>query len=76
MDAASRVVLDGFVLKTDVQIIQPGERYQDDDGKRLWELVQNTLHDILVASGQLTRELAHSKAPLPVEHNVVGVDCA
>jgi DNA polymerase-1 len=63
MDAASRVVLNGFVLKTDVQIIQPGERYQDDDGKRLWELVQNTLHDILVESGQLTRELAHSKAP-------------
>jgi DNA polymerase I len=76
MDAASRVVLNGFVLKTDVQIIQPGERYQDVDGQRLWELVQKTLHDILVESGQLTQELAHSKAPLPVEHNVVGVDRA
>jgi DNA polymerase I len=47
MDAASRLVLNGFILKTDVQIIQPGERYQDNDGKRLWELVQNTLQNIL-----------------------------
>ena len=58
MDAASRVVLDGFVLKTDVQIIRPGERYQDADGQRLWELVQKTLHDILVESGQPTRARA------------------
>ena len=57
MDAASRVVLDGFVLKTDVQIIRPGERYQDADGQRLWELVQKTLHDILVESGQPTRSV-------------------
>jgi DNA polymerase I-like protein with 3'-5' exonuclease and polymerase domains len=76
MDAASRVVLNGFILKTDVQIIHPGERYQDDDGKRLWELVQNTLHDIVAESGQLTRELVDSKPPLPVEHNAVGVDCS
>jgi DNA polymerase I-like protein with 3'-5' exonuclease and polymerase domains len=57
MDAASRVVLDGFVLKTDVQIIRPGERYHDADGQRLWELVQKTLHDILVESGQPTRSV-------------------
>jgi hypothetical protein len=55
MDAASRVVLNGFVLKTDVQIIRPGERYQDADGQRLWELVQKTLHDIVAESAQPMR---------------------
>jgi hypothetical protein len=52
MDAASRVVLNGFVLKTDVQVIPSGERYQDDDGRRLWELVRATLQDILGESAQ------------------------
>jgi DNA polymerase I-like protein with 3'-5' exonuclease and polymerase domains len=46
MNAASRVILRGFELKTDVQIIRSGERYRDDDGSRLWTIVSRTLAEL------------------------------
>lgn len=39
MAEASRVVLDGFELRADAQIVRWPARYQDARGKRMWEVV-------------------------------------
>ncbi len=38
MDEACRVVL-GDVIRTECQTIRPGERYYDEKGKKLWEVI-------------------------------------
>jgi hypothetical protein len=39
MGDAAAVVLGGYRLPTDRQIIRPGENYQDDRGKEMWATV-------------------------------------
>ena len=41
-DAAS-IVLRGYELPTDVQMIRPGERYFDDRGEAMWSTVNKLL---------------------------------
>jgi DNA polymerase-1 len=43
MRDASNVVLRGYELPTDVQIIRPGERYFDDRGVEMWKTVERLL---------------------------------
>jgi hypothetical protein len=43
MGDASAVVLQGYRLPTDRQIIRPGERYYDDRGEEMWNTVSELL---------------------------------
>jgi DNA polymerase I-like protein with 3'-5' exonuclease and polymerase domains len=43
MEEASRIVLDGFALRTDVKIVRYPDRYIDKRGERMWELVMGLL---------------------------------
>jgi hypothetical protein len=43
MAEASRVVLNGFELRSDVKVIQPNERYSDKRGETMWNRVMNLL---------------------------------
>jgi hypothetical protein len=43
MAEASRIVLDGFEVQTDTEIIRYPDRYMDPRGLRMWELVQQVL---------------------------------
>ena len=46
MEEASRVVLDGFPLRTDVEVVRHPDRYRDKRGQemwnRVWELIGET----------------------------------
>jgi DNA polymerase-1 len=46
MRDASSIVLQGYELPTDVQIIRPGERYFDDRGEEMWSTVSRLLQKI------------------------------
>jgi DNA polymerase-1 len=39
MSDASAVVLQGYRLRTDSQLIRPGEHYYDARGKKMWDTV-------------------------------------
>jgi hypothetical protein len=39
MRDASAIVLRGYELPTDMKIIHPGERYEDDRGRDMWGTV-------------------------------------
>jgi hypothetical protein len=43
MGDAAAVVLRGYRLPTDHQIIRPGERYFDERGKAMWDTVTRLL---------------------------------
>jgi len=43
MRDASRVVLRGYELRTDLQLIRPGQRYYDERGLEMWETVTRLL---------------------------------
>jgi len=43
MRDASRVVLRGYELRTDVQIVRPGQRYFDKRGAKMWDTVTGLL---------------------------------
>jgi hypothetical protein len=43
MRDASAVVLRGYELPSDCQIIRPGERYHDKRGKSMWDTVTKLL---------------------------------
>jgi DNA polymerase I len=43
---ASAIVLQGYELRTDCQIIRPGERYFDDRGEKMWNTVEKLLHKL------------------------------
>ena len=43
MHDASSLVLRGYELPTDKQVIQPGERFQDDKGVDMWSTVERLL---------------------------------
>lgn len=46
MADASRVVLDGFALRSEAKPIRFPERYQDPRGQRMWDTVQEILGDL------------------------------
>jgi DNA polymerase-1 len=46
MAKASRVVLSGFELGTDVDVIRYPDRYKDVRGTKMWETVQGILHEL------------------------------
>lgn len=58
MALASRVILDGFELRTDADIVRWPDRYMDDRGVKMWDTIQGILAEIegaeVVASGQAT----------------------
>jgi hypothetical protein len=39
MEEASKIVLDGFPLRTDAKIVRHPDRYSDKRGKKMWEVV-------------------------------------
>ena len=43
MAEASRVVLNGFELRSDVKVVQPNERYSDKRGETMWNRVMHLL---------------------------------
>jgi len=45
MAEASAIVLDGFKLRTDVDVIRYPDRFMDERGKLMWGAVQNLLSD-------------------------------
>lgn len=44
MERASALVLDGFVLRSDVKIVRYPERYADERGVEMWNRVMKVLH--------------------------------
>jgi len=52
MAEASAVVLSGFRLRTDAEIIKYPNRYEDEDGKEVWERVLVILKDLAEEKGQ------------------------
>lgn len=46
MQEASRIVLNGFSLKTDSQVFRYPERFRDPRGDRMWGLVMNLLNEV------------------------------
>jgi hypothetical protein len=52
MGAASRVVLNGFELRTDVQVIRYPDRFQDGRGRVMWDQVMNLI------AAQQTKQVA------------------
>jgi hypothetical protein len=43
MEAASRVILDGFTIRTDAKIIRYPDRYSDPRGMEMWEKITQIL---------------------------------
>jgi len=52
MAEASAVVLNGFKLRTDAEIIKYPDRYVDEDGKEVWDRVLEILKDLAEGKGQ------------------------
>jgi DNA polymerase I-like protein with 3'-5' exonuclease and polymerase domains len=46
MREASELVLSGFALRTDATVTRWPDRYQDERGVRMWEMVQGILRDL------------------------------
>jgi hypothetical protein len=51
MREASELVLPGFPLRTDAKVIKHPDRYQDDRGRRMWEVVWGLLEEVEAAEG-------------------------
>jgi hypothetical protein len=47
MKEASELVLAGFALRSDVKTILYPNRYEDDRGRKMWEMVQQVLGELL-----------------------------
>ena len=52
MAEASRIVLDGFELRTDTKIIPFPERYMDDRGRVMWETIGQILAELGLSPGR------------------------
>lgn len=46
MSEASRIVLGGFELRTEVKIVRSPERYMDERGVKMWETIMNILAEL------------------------------
>ncbi|MEO6971502.1 MAG: DNA polymerase, partial [Chthoniobacterales bacterium] len=51
MEDAATVVLDGFRLRTEARVIEPGQRFDDPRGRRMWDMISSLLtnHDEIAA---------------------------
>lgn len=49
MAEASRAVLDGFTVKTDVKVVRYPDRYSDPRGERMWERVMGLIAEVEAA---------------------------
>ena len=50
MAEASRIVLEGFELRTDVEIVRWPDRYMDGRGVRMWDTIMGILDELEEAS--------------------------
>jgi DNA polymerase I len=46
MRDASAAVLRGYELRTDVQIVRPGDRYYDKRGAEMWATIERLLNQL------------------------------
>lgn len=53
MAKASRVVLGGFELRTDVLEVRYPDRYFDDGGGAMWNIVMESLAEVAPAAAEL-----------------------
>jgi DNA polymerase I len=60
MAEASSIVLDGFMLNTDVETIKFPDRYRDERGEQMWRAVSNLLENI-------TKSGCEHGEPLPAQ---------
>ena len=44
MEHASVVILDGFRVRTDVDVVRYPDRYMDERGRKMWETVMDLLN--------------------------------
>ncbi len=70
MREASEIVLDGFALRCDAQIVRYPDRYMDSRGKHMWETVMRALADAPEFQRQAEREAA------PLFHDMTLEQCA
>lgn len=63
MAEASAIVLDGFRLRTDAEVIRCPDRYQDERGQVMWQTVQMILEELTTAEGcaPMTTPPAHER---------------
>ena len=55
MREASEIVLDGFALRADTEIVRYPDRYTDDRGVKMWATVMEILDDIDGSRGDVTK---------------------
>lgn len=79
MAEASRVVLGGFELRTDVKVIRYPDRYSDPRGERMWSTVQGILRPVRQCTGDpcanarvATLSAPCAGAPVPVRQCTPG----
>ena len=58
MATASRIVLGGFELRSEAKIIRYPNRFEDDRGKRMWDMVWQIIEEL---SESTTCEFMHSE---------------
>ena len=46
MEDASTIVLNGFRLRSDIEVVRYPERYMDERGNQMWNTVQKKLNQI------------------------------
>lgn len=46
MAEASKIVLDGFVLRTDVEIVRYPDRYMDERGQKMWDVLMRLVDEV------------------------------
>lgn len=46
MVEASRIVLNGFELRSDAEVVRYPDRYMDERGERMWETITNILTEL------------------------------
>ncbi len=66
MADASNIVLDGFRLRTDVEVVRHPDRYMDGRGEKMWTTVQELLDEIdprPPAATQAVRSCSDTRSP-------------
>jgi hypothetical protein len=63
MAEASEVVLDGFNLRTDVEIVRYPDRYIDDRGKKMWDEVMALIAEAEATDHAITATVVVGQAP-------------
>jgi len=75
MAEASRIVLDGFELRTDAVVVRYPERYADERGQEMWERIQDLLARTETEGGAPVRRGPRASAPLVLLFNLIrGID--